>query len=918
MSFALRTGTILGSYRIVAPLGAGGMGEVYRAHDAKLDRPVALKILPSDVVQDSERVRRFVQEARSASSLSHPNIVHIYDIGEAVPQEDGRPLADGIAPLHYIAMELVEGSTLRLLLGDRSLEPRTLLAYLAQAAEGLAKAHAAGIIHRDLKPENIMVTRDGFAKVLDFGLAKLTETETSGSALAVAPTEVQEDGTREGVILGTIGYMSPEQAMGRPVDHRTDLFAFGCLLYETATGRKPFTGESNVDVLHAIVREKPTPVEEIAPALPSALARTIRRCLAKEPDRRYQSMKDLALELHEMVDEWDTLATPSGNVISSSATSQAAPDARRGLGRAARISLALGVTAIAVATAVLWYRHRTTGAVEDAGFQAMRISAATASGTVETAALSPDGRYLAYSRKDAGSSSLWLRQLATGSDVQLVAPQGGRALRNPAFVPDGSYIDYTLSDEQRNYSTLYRIPFLGGRPSKVIFDIDSTVAYSPDGRSLAFVRNHSEGGQSLVVAAADGSGERVLATRKRAAGLGYFSDIAGLGPTWSPSGALIAAPGWDNRGEYRAEIVLVDVNDGTEERLGQGVWYDLSGMAWLPDGSGLVVSGVPKGRPFLPQLWLVDYPAGELSRITNDSSRYLGVSLSADGGHLLSTQYLAQSTLWKRSLSELSDQRQLTHASREVVDSLAAAGDDTLFFHFRRDEWAGVARLGVGDPEPVPLTRPDTASNDPAVSRDGRVVVARSLLPDGHVALVAMDRDGNNARPLPPRGTTFPFSLAPSGSFVVVRDERGLWRQPLTGGEATLWVEGPMLAPIGFSPDGERFACLAARNQDDGLVQPTIRILRTSDGALISEISKPAGPIDRPRWAPDGRAFTARVQEGDGYNIVRLPLDGSAPTRLTNFEGLQLWDYVFSTDGATLYYTRGETTADAVLIENFR
>jgi len=329
----LHTGSVLGHYRIVAPLGAGGMGEVYRAHDTKLDRTVALKILPASVVRDAERLRRFVQEARSASSLSHPNIVTIHDIGEAVPVEEGAETpAPGAEPCHYIAMELVEGATLRKLLDDRSIEPRTLLTHLAQAAEGLAKAHAAGIVHRDLKPENIMVTRDGYAKLLDFGLAKLTEKSTSGSALAAAPTAYGSDHTRDGQVMGTVGYMSPEQAMGKPVDHRTDMFAFGCLLYEAATGKRPFTGESDVDVLHAIVREKPTPVEEIAPDIPRALVRTIRRCLAKEPDRRYQSMKDLALELHDMVDEWETLALPSGSVSSASAPSGIAP-ARPGRGK---------------------------------------------------------------------------------------------------------------------------------------------------------------------------------------------------------------------------------------------------------------------------------------------------------------------------------------------------------------------------------------------------------------------------------------------------------------------------------------------------------------------------------------------------------------------------------------------------------
>ena len=432
MSSALRTGTIVGSYRIVAPLGAGGMGEVYRAHDAKLDRAVALKILPAEVTRDADRIRRFVQEAKAASSLSHPNIVTIYDIGEAEPVESenqgGAPAGGDIdaSRVHFIAMELVEGQTLRQLLDDRTVEPRTLLAYLAQAAEGLAKAHAAGIVHRDLKPENIMVTRDGYAKILDFGLAKLTETGVSGSALAAAPTALREDDTREGAVMGTIGYMSPEQAQGKPVDHRTDLFAFGCLLYEAATGRRPFTGESSVDVLHAIVRETPTPDEQIAPTIPRALVRKIRRCLEKDPAKRAQSMKDLAFELQDLTEEWETLATPSGTVTTGWSLA-GAPPVRPGLGRAGWIAIGAAALAIAVTGWVLW-RSLGAPAPAPASFQAMKMTAVTATGDIDDVALSPDGRYLLVIRKEPPGPSLWLRQLESGSDVQLLPPQGARTL----------------------------------------------------------------------------------------------------------------------------------------------------------------------------------------------------------------------------------------------------------------------------------------------------------------------------------------------------------------------------------------------------------------------------------------------------------------------------------------------------------
>jgi serine/threonine protein kinase len=270
------------------------MGEVYLARDASLDRPVALKILPPELVRNDERVRRFVQEAKSASSLSHPHIVTIHEIGQA--DVDGQPV-------HYIAMEFVQGRTLRDLIHADRTDLRTLVRYLAQAADGLAKAHAAGLVHRDLKPDNIMVTADGFAKVLDFGLAKLVEHAPADGATATALGSP----TGAGTILGTVGYMSPEQVQGKAVDHRSDIFSFGCVLYEAATGRRPFQGDSDSEMLASILRDAPAPIEDVNPAVPGELRRLIRRALAKSADRRLQSMKDVALELADIDETWESL-----------------------------------------------------------------------------------------------------------------------------------------------------------------------------------------------------------------------------------------------------------------------------------------------------------------------------------------------------------------------------------------------------------------------------------------------------------------------------------------------------------------------------------------------------------------------------------------------------------------------------------
>jgi eukaryotic-like serine/threonine-protein kinase len=898
---ALSAGTRFGPYEILSPLGSGGMGEVYRARDTRLGREIALKVLPEEYTSDKERLARFEQEARTASALNHPNILTVYDVGSA----GGRS---------FIAMELIDGTTLRERFDDRATEPRTLLTYLAQVAEGLAKAHAAGIVHRDLKPENVMVTRDGYAKILDFGLAKLAQpVPEEASSLPTAAPE-----TTPGVVMGTVAYMSPEQAMGRPLDARTDVFAFGCLLYEAATGRRPFTGDSSVDVLHAIVREKPAPVEEIAPQIPRALVRTIYRCLAKDPERRYQSMKDLALELRDMVEEWETLEKPSGPVGPASAPSGEAAAARAGLGRAGWIAIAAGTAALAVAAIVLW-RGTRSSATKTEAFQKMNITAATSNGHVEAASISPDGHYLVYIRKDPGGSSLWLRQLGSASDVRLLPPQGSKELGNPVFTPDGNYIDYALRDEKTTYRTLYRMPALGGASRKILDDVDTRVTYSPDGRQLAFLRSRFDTlTDELILASADGSGQKTLISRGFTESKSSFDLSAN--PAWSPDGRTIAAYSVEWSPEVHGRVDLIDSATGDQRRLGRSNWFGSTGLAWLPDETSLVIAGALQGAALAPQLWLLSYPGGPPTRITNDSQRYFGVSVSADGKTLASVQKLSSSTLWSGPPTAAAAGKQLTFSSREQVKFLTASADGTLFFSRWRSGEATIARLAPGGGEPIRVTSSGMLSRDAQISRDGRTLVVRALMPDQKVALVAMDRDGSHQRRLPERGAVFSFALAPDGSYCAVRDQKGIWRQPLDGGTAALIVADPRAFPIAFSPDGGRLAYLdlAIRTAGNRPNKVEALVMPAEGGAPLVELPFPPAENDSLRWAPDGTAFTFLRREGDHNNVWRQPLDGGAPSRITNFDSFEMGDYLLSPDGKTLYYTKVESTSDAVLIENFR
>src|SRR5256714_10025807 len=293
-AMTISAGTKLGRYEIRSKIGEGGMGEVYLARDTKLDRNVALKTLPEDVAADRNRMERFVREAKAAAALNHPNIAHVYEIGE----HDGT---------NFIAMEFIDGQTLRELIRNHT-DLRKLLRHLQHAAEGLAKAHAAGIVHRDLKPENLMVTRDGHAKILDFGLAKLIETRRPSDTSSEVATAILPHQSQPGMVIGTVGYMSPEQARGKTneIDQRSDIFSFGCILFEAVTGQKAFAGKDTVDSLNKIIREPFASIADLNPAAPADLQRIVRRCLAKDPEERYQTIKDVAIELKEVRREMKT------------------------------------------------------------------------------------------------------------------------------------------------------------------------------------------------------------------------------------------------------------------------------------------------------------------------------------------------------------------------------------------------------------------------------------------------------------------------------------------------------------------------------------------------------------------------------------------------------------------------------------
>ncbi len=517
-------------YEILSKLGSGGMGEVYLAQDTKLDRKVALKILPAEVASDQQRMRRFVQEAKAAAALNHPNIAHVYEISEA----EGVP---------FIAMEYVEGKTLREKIHRERTELRKLLKYLQQVADGLAKAHAAGIVHRDLKPDNVMIARDNYAKILDFGLAKLIEpqspagSQTKGQTISDAATVEFEQHSVPGTVLGTAGYMSPEQAQGRTaeIDHRSDIFSFGCLLFEAVTRHKPFESDSKVKTLYKIVYEPAPPITDFKPSAPLELQRIIRRCLAKDVDERYQTIKDVAIELKELrreLDrgaELDTTSPPSSvgsdvaatqgdprssasTVEGTSATYESSPTASissaefiaRGI-KLHKNGIALALVGLLLAVGAIsfvWYKFINTEPRTEP-FRAMKITRLTTGGKIGNAlirgytSISPDGKYVVFRTTEGGKDSLVGRQVLTGSLVKIVSDVEGK-IGGTTFSRDGEFIYYSLFDKQNALGVLYQVPALGGTARRVMGGVTSPVTFSPDDKQLAFVRASASESELLV------------------------------------------------------------------------------------------------------------------------------------------------------------------------------------------------------------------------------------------------------------------------------------------------------------------------------------------------------------------------------------------------------------------------------------
>jgi len=904
------------------------MGEVYLAHDTTLDRKVALKLLPAEVASRSDRMRRFVQEAKSAAALNHPNIAHVYEIAEA----EGH---------HFIAMEFIDGTTLTNKIHREQKSLPKLLRYLQHVAEGLAKAHAAGIVHRDLKPDNIMITSDGHAKILDFGLAKLIkgcedgETRRHGdegdTLLAASPRlPVPASGTSPGLIMGTFGYMSPEQAQGKidEIDSRSDTFSFGCILFEAATRHKPFEDDSVIKSLHKLVYEPAPSLSEFNVAAPPELQRIVRRCLEKDPEDRYQTIKDIAIELRQLrreLAEVDTTVVPPmrGDTTTQSNTSTVSGEVKVRKNKWIPIGLVgLFLVVTIMAVVYLWKLQTYKAAVHH--FQNMKITRVTNEGNVETAAISPDGQYIAYSLEENGKRSLWTKHLGTGSRVQIVPAAEAYAMNASTFSADG-YVYYTISNEANPQGGLYQVPVLGGTPKKILSRVSQPISISRDGKQIAFGRYHLSGTvDELFVARIDGSDERRILMVTEPEWLG------GSNPVWSPDGKSVAVAigslSKNNRTGNNLGMTptVISVADGSRKSVAPSQWVYIGRMAWFNDGSGLVF--LAQDQQLSPaQLWQLSYPDGESRRITNDLNSYelYNLTLTANDSSLIAVQSDLVSNIWCVDVDQPGSEKPVTSRKNELEGSrgIAWTADGRIVYDSNIGGGSGsiwAVSSDGGEASQLFDNKSDTAPEIPA---DGRMIVFGSLRNGGNQVWRA-DIDGANQKQLTDAAGGVPgFSTSRDGRWIIFNPYTGgVYKTSSEGGPATAVVAHGSLCYPQLAPDGSLVAYLFA---DEQAHRPRIALVSSEDGKLIKTIDLPltAAPSSAYflhyrgwHWSNDGKAIVYVNRVGGVSNLWSQPIDGGAAKQLTNFKTDRILTFAYSPDGRKLALARGSTRSDAVLI----